>query len=134
MANWVRTVAQRFNQDGPASLEDRGHRIPGHVSLLSAAQCAVLAAALQYPRPMGEWTWPTAAWMATALGHRVRAEKGWEMRQRPGLMPTVPRVRHAKVGAKLRRLLKDPPAGGPGVPTRLRPPQSDARLTNILSG
>jgi hypothetical protein len=47
--NWVRTMAQRFKQDGPAGLGDRRPRNPGRVGLLSAAHRAALAAALRQP-------------------------------------------------------------------------------------
>src|SRR4029453_2699137 len=44
--NWIRTMARRYNQQGPAGVEDRRHRNPGAVGLLSAGQRAALAAAL----------------------------------------------------------------------------------------
>jgi transposase len=106
--NWVRTIAQRFNQDGPAGLGDRRHRNPGRVGLLSAAQRAALAAALrQPPADGGVWTGPkAAAWMATVLGHRVHAQRGWETLQRLGWTSKVPRPRHAKADPQAQAAFK----------------------------
>ena len=38
--NWVRSLAQRYNQTGPAGLGDQRHRNPGRVGLLSMTQRA----------------------------------------------------------------------------------------------
>jgi transposase len=97
-ANWVRTVAQRYNQHGPAGLGDRRHRNPGAAGLLSAPQRAALAAALAQPPPDGGvWTGPkAAAWMAAMLGHRVHPQRGWEALRRLGWTSKVPRPRHVK--------------------------------------
>jgi transposase len=97
-ANWLRTIAQRYNRDGPAALGDRRHRNPGSAGLLSAAQRTELARALDRPPPDGGlWTGPkVAAWMAATLGRPVHPQRGWEMLQRLGLRPKVPRPRHAK--------------------------------------
>ena len=96
--NWIRTLAQRFNQQGPAGLGDRRHRNPGRTGLLSPAQRATLAAALEQPPPDGGvWTGPkAAAWMTARLGRRVHPQRGWEMLRRLGWTSKVPRPRHAK--------------------------------------
>jgi transposase len=96
--NWIRTLARRYNQLGPAGLEDRRHRNPGATGLLSAAQRAALAAALAQPPPDGGvWTGPkAAAWMAAKLGRRVHPQRGWETLRRLGWTSKVPRPRHAK--------------------------------------
>jgi transposase len=88
--NWGRTLAQRYNQQGPAGLGDRRHRNPGRTGLLSAA--------LKHPPPDGGvWTGPkAAAWVATTLGHRVHPQRGWEMLRRSGWNSKVPRPRHAR--------------------------------------
>ena len=95
--NWIRTIARRYNQRGPAGLEDRRHRNPGATGLLSAAQRAALAAALAQPPPDGGvWTGPkAAAWMAAMLGRRVHPQRGWEALRRLGWTSKVPRPRHA---------------------------------------
>ena len=96
--NWVRTIAQRYNQHGPAGLGDRRHRNPGAAGLLSAAQQAELARVLAHPSPDGgSWTGPqVAAWMAAILGRPVHPQRGWEMLRRLGWTPKVPRPRHAQ--------------------------------------
>jgi transposase len=95
---WVRTIAQRYNQQGPAGLGDRRHRNLGSMGLLSPAQRTALARALDHPPPDGGlWTGPkVAAWMAGALGRPVYPQRSWEMLRRLGLTPQVPRPRHAK--------------------------------------
>jgi transposase len=97
-ANWIRTIARRYNQRGPAGVEDRRHRNPGATGLLSAAQRAALAAALTHPPPDGGvWTGPKAtAWMSATLGHAVHPQRGWEALRRLGWTSKVPRPRHAK--------------------------------------
>jgi transposase len=96
--NWIRTIARRYNQRGTAGLEDRRHRNPGATGLLSAAQRAALAAALQQPpADGGVWTGPkAAAWMTAMLGRRVHPQRGWEVLRRLGWTSKVPRPRHAK--------------------------------------
>jgi transposase len=96
--NWMRTLARRYNELGPAGLEDRRHRNPGATGLLSAAQRTSLATALEQPPPDGgAWTGPkAAAWMAAKLGRRVHPQRGWEMLRRLGWTSKVPRPRHAK--------------------------------------
>jgi transposase len=96
--NWIRTMARRYNQQGPAGLEDRRHHNPGAVGLLSRAQRTALTAALEQPPPDGGiWTGPkAAAWMAVTLGRRVHPQRGWEVLRRLGWTSKVPRPRHAK--------------------------------------
>ena len=96
--NWIRTIARRYNQWGPAGLEDRRRRTPGAVGLLSTAQRAALAAALTRPPPDdGVWTGPkAAAWMSAMLGHAVHPQRGWEAWRRLGWTSQVPHPRHAK--------------------------------------
>jgi transposase len=107
-ANWVRTIAQRYNQHGPTELGDRRHRNPGSAGLLSAAQRAALASALDRPPPDGGlWTGPkVAAWMAATLGRPVHPQRGWEMLQHLGLRPKVPRPRHAKADPAVQAAFK----------------------------
>jgi transposase len=95
---WIRAVAQRYNQYGPSGLGDRRHHNPGSPGLLSAAQCAALATALERPPSDGGlWTGPkVGAWMGYTLGSPAPPPRGWEMLQRLGLRPKVPRPRHAK--------------------------------------
>jgi transposase len=96
--NWIRTMARRYNQQGPVGLADRRHRNPGAVGLLSRAQRTALTAALEQPPPDGGiWTGPkAAAWMAVTLGRRVHPQRGWEVLRRLGWTSKVPRPHHAK--------------------------------------
>jgi transposase len=107
-ANWVRAVAQRYNQHGLAGLGDRRHRNPGAAGLLSAAQRAELAQALDRPpADGGRWTGPkVAAWMATALGRHVHPQRGWELLRHLGWTPKVPRPRHAKADPRAQAAFK----------------------------
>jgi transposase len=95
---WIRTVAQRYNQNGPSGLGDFRHRHPGQPGLLSAAQRAALATALdRQPPDGGLWTGPNvAAWRAATRGRPVHPQRGWEMLRRLGVRPKVPRPRHVK--------------------------------------
>jgi Winged helix-turn helix len=51
--NWIRTMARRYNQQGPAGLADHRHHNPGAVGLLSPAQRQALSVALERPPPDG---------------------------------------------------------------------------------
>jgi transposase len=122
-ANGVRTVAPRFTQEGPAGLGDRRHRNPGRIGLLSAAPRAALAAALQPPpSDGGVWAEPqAAAWMATTWGHRVHAQRGWEMLRRPGWTSKVPRPRHVQAAPPAQAAFKKPsrrPSRRSNLPSR----------------
>jgi hypothetical protein len=106
-ANWVRTIGQRDNQHGPTGRGDRRPRNPGRAGFLSAAPRAALASALDRPPPDGGLgTGPkVAAGMAATLGRPVRPPRGWEMRQRLGWRPKVPRPRHAKAAPAVQAAL-----------------------------
>jgi transposase len=112
--NWVRTIARRYNQLGPAGLEDHRHRNPGATGLLSAALRAALLTALEQPPPDGGvWTGPkAAAWMAATLGRRVHPQRGWETLRRVGWTSKVPRPRHARADpaaqAAFKKLFRPP--------------------------
>jgi hypothetical protein len=49
MINWMRTLARRDNQLGPAGLEDRRHCQLGATGVLAPVARSALAAALQQP-------------------------------------------------------------------------------------
>jgi transposase len=107
-ANWVRTIAQRYNQHGPAGLGDRRHRNTGAAGLLSASQQADLARVIEQPSPDGGmWTGPkVAAWMAASLGRPIHPQRGWEVLRRLGWTPKVPRPRHAKADPQAQAVFK----------------------------
>ena len=49
--NWVREIARRYREDGPAGMGDRRHRNPGAAPLLDAEQQEQLRAALARSGP-----------------------------------------------------------------------------------
>lgn len=118
---WSRPIARRDNQQGPAGLGGRRHRRPGATGLLSMAQRAALAAALQRPPPDGGvWRGPkAAAWMTATLGRGVYAQRGGEALRRLGWTPTVPRPRHAKADPAAQAAFKTP--SRPSCPPCSRP-------------
>ena len=98
---WLYTIVRRYNQQGAAGMGDRRHRNPGGTPLLSPALTAALDAALDQPPPDGGvWTSTTvAAWMSAKLGRPIHPVRGWELLQRFGLRPRVPRPRHVQADA-----------------------------------
>ena len=60
--NWICTIVQRYNADGPDGIGDRRHTNPGAASLLSAEQLAELDTLLDGSAPDGGlWTGPKIA-------------------------------------------------------------------------
>lgn len=96
--NWVREVARRYREDGPAGIGDRRHGNPGAAPLLDPAQQERLRAALAGPAPAGAvWTCRgVAAWMSAALGRPVSEQRGWEWMRRLGVTPQRPRPRETR--------------------------------------
>lgn len=92
---WVRQIARRYREAGPAGLGDRRHGNPGGRAraLLDAAQCEQLRAALTGPAPDGGlWTGrQVARWMAERLGRPVGEQRGWEERRQVGFTLQRPR-------------------------------------------
>lgn len=96
--NWVREVARRYREDGPAGIGDRRHGNPGAAPLLAVAQQEQLRAALGRPAPHGDvWTCRTVAvWMSEQVGRPVSAQRGWEWMRRLGFTPQRPRPRETR--------------------------------------
>ena len=96
--NWVREIARRYRDDGPAGIGDRRHGNPGAVPLLDAAQQTALRAALAGPAPDGGlWTCRTvAAWIGAPIGRPVDRTRGWEWMRRLGFTPQRPRPRETR--------------------------------------
>ncbi len=94
--NWVREIIRRYNAVGPDALVDQrsAHR-GGHPPLLSSADKAELAAALDGPAPDGGlWTGPkVAAWMSARLGRPIGVVRGWEALRALGFTLQRPRPR-----------------------------------------
>ena len=91
--NWVREIARRYREDGPAGIGDRRHGNPGAAPLLEPPQQEALRAALGGPAPGGDlWTGRgVVAWMSEALGREVSVQRGWEWMRRLGFTPQRPR-------------------------------------------
>jgi transposase len=108
---WVRQLAARYNQGGPAALGDRRHANPGPKPLLAATAQEKLRHALQEPVPEqlggGLWNGPkVAAWMAQQLGCRVHPQRGQEALRALGYSCQAPRPRHAQADPVAQEVFK----------------------------
>jgi transposase len=106
--NWIREVARRYREDGPAGIGDRRHANPGAAPLLAEAQQEQLRAALGGPPPDGGvWTCRSvAAWMGERLGRPVSEQRGWEWMRRLGFTPQRPRPRETRADAEAQEAFK----------------------------
>jgi transposase len=95
---WVREIARRYREGGPAAIGDRRHGNPGAPPLLDAAQQERLRVALGGPAPDGGlWTGrKVAAWIGGAIGRAVDPARGWEWMRRLGFTPQRPRPRETR--------------------------------------
>ena len=120
--NWVREVARRYREEGPAGLGDRRRANPGGAPLLAPAQQEELRAALGGPAPDGGlWTCrKVAAWIGARVGRPVAEARGWEWMRRLGFSPQRPRPREARADPAAQEAFKK----GASQPrsTRSRPP------------
>jgi transposase len=97
---WIRTLARRYNEGGPAAVGDRRHGNPGarERALLTPDQREELREALKAPPPDGGmWnSRKVGEWIERRSGRVVRQKKqrGWEYFKRLGQSPKVPRPRH----------------------------------------
>ena len=125
--NWVREVARRYREGGPAGLGDRRHRNPGGVPLLAPAQQEELRAALAGPVPDGGlWTCRKVAdWIGARVGRPVAASRGWEYLRKLGFTPQRPRPRETRADPAAQAAFKRG-ASGPRS-TRSRPPTPTPR-------
>lgn len=105
---WVREVARRYREDGPAGIGDRRHDNPGAPPLLDAGQQEALRRALDGPAPDGGlWTCRTvAAWMSSVLGRPVSEQRGWEWLRRLGFTPQRPRPRETRADPEAQAAFK----------------------------
>ena len=96
--NWIRTIAARYNSEGPNGIGDGRHRNPGQKRLLNGAQEEALKGELMKAETEGNpWnSVQVAAWMSQVLGRKVPQARGWEVLQRFNFKRKVPRPRHAK--------------------------------------
>lgn len=119
---WVRQVAHRYAVGGAAALGDRRHANPGTPPLLDAAgQEALRTALASVPPDGGLWTGrKVAVWMATRLGRRVGAVRGWEWLRRLGFSPQRPRPRATRADPDAQAAFKK--GGSAARSPRSRPP------------
>ncbi|MFI5274945.1 MAG: winged helix-turn-helix domain-containing protein [Ktedonobacterales bacterium] len=106
--DWIRTIAHRYQEAGPAGVGDRRHHNRGAKRLLTAAQEAELDQALDGPAPRGgRWTAAqAAAWMSERVGRPVHVARGWEAMRRLGFTLGRPRPRHANADLAVQEAFK----------------------------
>ena len=96
--DWVRTLARRYNAEGPAGLGDQRQHNPGHPRLLRESQETELKqeveAAYEAGHPMNGVQ--VARRMSELVGHPVYAVRGWEYLKRWGFKRKKPRPQHVK--------------------------------------
>ena len=94
----MRTLAHRYNDEGPQGLGDRRHSNAGGTFLLSHEQQAQLQRDLEEPPADGGlWTGPKVArWIERQTGRKVHPQRGWEYLKRLNYSKRVLRPRHAK--------------------------------------
>jgi transposase len=95
---WIRTLAHRYNNEGPQGLGDRRHSNSGGTCILSHEQQAQLQRDLEEPPADGGlWTGPKVAhWIERQTGRKVHPQRGWEYLTRLNYSKRVLRPRHAK--------------------------------------
>ena len=115
-ARWVRTIVQRWNQQGERGIRDHRHEIVGNQPLLSVQQQVELAEVLKHPPADGGlWSGPKVArWMQEQLGRPVDPRRGWDALQRVGYSTRVPRPQHAKADPEQQEEFKKNAARGTG--------------------
>jgi transposase len=96
--NWVREIARRYREEGPAGIGDRRHGNPGAMPLLATSQQEQLRLALGGPAPDGGlWTGRhVARWIGETIGRPVDPARGWEWMRRLGFTPQRPRPRETR--------------------------------------
>lgn len=114
-AYWIGRIAQRYNVEGPAGVEDQRHHAPGPAPVLSAEQQDELRQALHGPAPDGAaWTGRTVAeWLSAKLGRPAPYCLGYAYLRRLGLRPLAPRPRHLQADAQAHERFK----GGSATPS-----------------
>jgi transposase len=106
--NWVREIARRYREEGPAGIGDRRHGNPCAAPLLAATQQEQLRTALGGLAPDGGlWTGrKVAAWIGAAIGRSVDPARGWEWLRRLGFTPQRPRPRETRGDATAQEAFK----------------------------
>jgi transposase len=106
---WIRTLAHRYNDEGPQGLLDRRHANPGGRFILSQELQAQLQQALDEPSADGGlWTGPKVAhWILAQTGRQVHPQRGWEYLKRLNYSKRVLRPRHAKADPAAQEAFKN---------------------------
>jgi transposase len=105
---WVRTLVQRYNQDGPDALDDGRHANAGGQCILSAQQQQQLQEALEHDPPdRGLWSGPKVAiWITEQTGRKAHPQLGWEYLRRLHFSKRVLRPRHVKADPQAQEAFK----------------------------
>ena len=105
---WIRTLAHRYNDEGPQGLLDRRHSNAGGRFILSLEQQGQLQENLdEPPADGGLWTGPkVASWIAAHTGRKVPPQRGWEYLKRLNYTKRVLRPRHAKADPAAQEVFK----------------------------
>jgi len=116
--NWIREIARRYREEGPAGIGDRRHGNPGGAPLLEAVQQEQLREALGHHAPDGGlWTGrQVALWIGAAIGRPVDPARGWEWMRRLGFTPHRPRPRETRADPAVQAAFKkggSPPTSPP---------------------
>jgi len=116
--NWIREIARRYREEGPAGIGDRRHGNPGAAPLLNAPQQEQLREALGHPAPDGGlWTGRhVSRWIGRAIGRPVDPARGWEWMRRLGFTPQRPRPRETRADPAVQAAFKkggSPPTSPP---------------------
>lgn len=106
--NWIRILARRYNQKGPAALADQRQHNTGTLGLLSIDQRGCLHDLLEHPPADGGlWTGPKVAqWMGEQIGHPVHPQRGWDYLRHVGLSLQIPRPHHHKADPAQQEVFK----------------------------
>ena len=98
-ANWIRIVARRYNQHGPAVLADQRQHNKGAPSLLTGEHQQqlqrVASRKLQLMAACG-LAQRSESRMGGRTGRTIHPQRGWEYLKRLGFSLQVPRPRHHK--------------------------------------
>jgi len=105
---WIRTIARRYNADGPSGIGDRRHHNPGRRGALSAQQHERLKKLVVQGQQKGEnWNGQrVATWMSEQLGRRVYAQRGYEWLAKLRYSAQLPRPQHAEADIGEQRIFK----------------------------
>jgi len=104
--SWVRTVAARYNRQGPDSIIDGHRRNPGggKKRLTMIQQQQLLKALEGRPPGGGLWSGPkVAVWIQQQTGKKAHPQLGWEYLRRLGKSAQTPRRRHTNAASETER-------------------------------